>query len=408
MGSPLLQRKEKSESESAEVGEYPGLIRRQTEIRGNQKGKLHTAPLTQKPPPPSHIQRKTARGEDGSDFVELTIPDGTYVLEAANIPAEADWELTYTKFADVYATASQFLPREIDGLNAEPHTLRHTGKGIKPEHKFRVKPGKDLDPEAGWGSTKVEGFRHGYVFDEDVIKAYLQFDTVPLLENPEAEEFVGNNIIDTNPEHHEPFSCPEQGKMALQRETSVTVTDGFTISETKTVGNKLAVEVSPKWTIIKDKIEIGFKGGYERTWGKTLGKTITEQKSVTKKLQVNYTCEGPGDWAFVPTCSVWRTPLTVNVSDKTGKRTGQDKAYLYRVKYNPDARVCKVINGKVDPQCGQQATSTTAAIMEPKPVLDMSPDEFEKDQEAQYQLFTMAKSCRARMQTLLKRCSRNN
>jgi hypothetical protein len=26
----------------------------------------------------------------------------------------------------------------IDGLNADPHTLRHTDKGIKPEHKFKI------------------------------------------------------------------------------------------------------------------------------------------------------------------------------------------------------------------------------------------------------------------------------
>jgi hypothetical protein len=74
------------------------------------------------------------------------------------------------------------------------------------------------------------------------------------------------------------------------------------------------------------------------------------------------------------------------------------------VKYNPDARVCKVVNGKVDPACGKTSATGTAAetatVAGAKPVLDMSPDEFEKNQEAQYQLFTMAKSCRARMQAL--------
>jgi hypothetical protein len=364
------------------------------------KEKISTKPLDHALFDSSRIQRKTDRGVDGSDYVELTIPDGTYVLEAANIPAEAYWELTYTNYADVYATASQFLPRVIDGLNADPHTLRHTDKGIKPEHKFKIKPGVDLEPEAGWGSAKVQGFRHGYISDDPVVEAYLQFDTVPLLENPGAEEFVANNVIDMNPDHHEAFSCPEQGKMQLQKETSISVSDGIAVSETKTVGNTLGFEVTGKIGK-KDSWEIGGKAGYQRTWGKSLGKTVTEQKSVTKKLQVNYTCEGPGDWAFVPTCSVWRTPLTVNVSDKTGKRTGQDKAYVYRVKYNPDARVCKVVNGKVDPACGKtSATETTAAAAGSKPVLDMSPDEFEKNQEAQYQLFTMAKSCRARMQAL--------
>lgn len=363
------------------------------------KEKISTKPLDHALFDSSRIQRKTDRGVDGSDYVELTIPDGTYVLEAANIPAEAYWELTYTNYADVYATASQFLPRVIDGLNADPHTLRHTDKGIKPEHKFKIKPGADLEPEAGWGSAKVQGFRHGYISDDPVIEAYLQFDTVPLLENPGAEEFVANNVIDMNPDHHEAFSCPEQGKMQLQKETSISVSDGIAVSETKTVGNTLGFEVTGKIGK-KDSWEIGGKAGYQRTWGKSLGKTVTEQKSVTKKLQVNYTCEGPGDWAFVPTCSVWRTPLTVNVSDKTGKRTGQDKAYVYRVKYNPDARVCKVVNGKVDPACGKTSATEPAAAAASKPVLDMSPDEFEKNQEAQYQLFTMAKSCRARMQAL--------
>jgi hypothetical protein len=389
----------------ADKGEDKGELaqrsaQRQTVISSEEnKDKIDTRRLEPGQLRSHNIQRKTNRGEDGSDYVELTVPDGTYVLEAANIPAEAYWELTYTNYADVYATASQFLPRVIDGLNADPHTLRHTDKGIKPEHKFKIKPGADLDPEAGWGSAKVQGFRHGYISDDPVIEAYLQFDTVPLLENPGAEEFVANNVIDLNPDHHEAFSCPEQGKMQLQKETSISVSDGVAVSETKTVGNTLGFEVTGKIGK-KDSWEIGGKAGYQRTWGKTLGKTVTEQKTVSKKLQVNYTCEGPGDWAFVPTCSVWRTPLTVNVSDKTGKRTGQDKAYIYRVKYNPDARVCKVVNGKVDPACGKTSAAETAAAAVSKPVLDMSPDEFEKNQEAQYQLFTMAKSCRARMQAL--------
>ncbi|SCX85438.1 protein of unknown function [Nitrosospira sp. Nl5] len=372
---------------------------RQSVVSGEEeKEKISTARLNQSQSRSLPIQRKTHRGEDGSDYVELTIPDGTYVLEAANIPAEAYWGLTYTNYADVYATASQFLPKVIDGLNANPHTLRHTDKGVKPEHNFRIKPGAELDPEAGLGSAKVQGFRHGYISDDPVIEAYLQFDTVPLLENPRPEEHVANNIIDMNPEHHEAFSCPEQGKMQLQKETSVTVTDGVALSETKTVGNTLGFEISGEIGK-KDSWKVGGKVGYQRSWGKSLGKTVTEQKAVTKKLQVSYTCEGAGDWAFVPTCSVWRTPLTVNVSDKTGKRTGQDIAYLYRVKYNPDARVCKVVNGKVDPNCGKTAATETAAAVK-KPVLDMTPDEFEKNQEAQYQLFTMAKSCRSRMQAL--------
>lgn len=399
--SPKMARQQiaKTREMVARLNNHRQSAQRQTVISGEEdKEKISTTPLNQARSGSLPIQRKTNRGEDGSDYVELTVPDGTYVLEAANIPAEAYWELTYTNFADVYATSSQFLPKVIDGLNADPHTLRHTDKGIKPEHKFRIKPGADLDPEAGLGSAKVQGFRHGYISDDPVIEAYLQFDTVPLLENPGPEEHVANNVIDMNPDHHEAFSCPEQGKMQLQKETSITVTDGVALSETKTVGNTLGFEISGEIGK-KDSWKLGGKGVYQRSWGKSLGKTVTEQKSVTKKLQVNYTCEGAGDWAFVPTCSVWRTPMTINVSDKTGKLTGQDTAYLYRVKYNPDARVCRVVNGKVDPNCGKTAVETAAAAAK-KPVLDMSPDEFEKNQEAQYQLFTMAKSCRSRMQAL--------
>jgi hypothetical protein len=46
-----------------------------------------------------------------------------------------------------------------------------TRNSKKSENTFRIKPGEDLEPEAGWSSAKVQAFRHGYVFDDAVIQA---------------------------------------------------------------------------------------------------------------------------------------------------------------------------------------------------------------------------------------------
>jgi hypothetical protein len=54
-----------------------------------------------------------------------------------------------------------------------------------------------------------------------------------------------------------------------------------------------------------------------------------------------------------------------------------------------------VVGGKVDPD---SVGRTSARAAGSKPVLDMSPDEFEKDADAQYELFRMAKETRDRMQ----------
>ena len=375
-----------------------GVVQRKADIRDDDEVKIGTKRLDHPLRSSRRIQRREDTGRDGSDYVKLTIPDGTYVLETANIPAQASWLLTYTKFYDVYATASQLIPLARNGLYADPHTLADSRKGGS-KYDFKIKPGADLDPQAGWGSAKVQGFRHGYVYDDDVVQAYLTFDTVPMLEEPGKEEFVGQNVIDLNPENHEAFVCPEQGKYSLQRETSVTVTDGVAITKTQSVSNKAGGEGTLNIGK-KDNFWSGsVKAGYERTWGRTSATAVTQQVAVSKKLAVNYTCEGPGPFAFVPVCAVWKSPLQMNVSDKTGLKTGQETAYLYRIKYSPNAIVCKLVNGKVDPeQCGQKSASDTATTAAVKSVLDLSPDEFEKDKEAQYKLFTMAKSCRARMQ----------
>jgi hypothetical protein len=165
-------------------------------------------------------------------------------LEATNIPAEADWELTYTKYVDVYAKASQFLPKVITGLDADPHTLRNTKKGINTDRKFRIKPGKDLEPEAGTGSAKVQAFRHGYVFDDSVIEAYVQFDTVSLLQSPGKTEFVSGNVVDMNPKHHKYVSVTAGSKVAQQVKKAITVTDGVTISKSTTVSGTLSHEIT--------------------------------------------------------------------------------------------------------------------------------------------------------------------
>jgi hypothetical protein len=53
------------------------LAQRQTVSSDEDKKKISAKPLNYAPLSSSHMQRKTDRGEDGSDYVKLTIPDDT-------------------------------------------------------------------------------------------------------------------------------------------------------------------------------------------------------------------------------------------------------------------------------------------------------------------------------------------
>jgi hypothetical protein len=348
------------------------------------------------------IQRVSDRSSDGDDWISLSVPDGPYVLDAANIPASANWALSYSSYVDVYATASQYDPLALNGLNADPHTLRHSRKGIDTDRNFRVKPGRDMVSEAGQGSAKVQGFRHNKVWDDDVIEARVRFDTVPLLEVAGAEEFVSGNVIDANPAHHEYVGPTEGTRVGRQETKTLTVSDGVTLNTSTTIGASVGAEMTDSLGL-----EIGLEGLGKLTAGsgtkfstqasvsRTIGESRTKQITKSRQVQTTYNFESPGTYVIVPTMKVWKRPVRVNLFDDTGKKTGQTTAFLYILIYNETGSTGRAVDGKLDPSTVGKADPKKDG---PKSVLDMSPDEFEKDKKAQHELFDMAKRCRDHQQ----------
>jgi hypothetical protein len=339
------------------------------------------------------IQRASDKGTDGSSWVELTLPDGTFVLESANIPGDVDWLLKdFGDYADIYATASQFEPKHTNGMDAKPHLLRHTEKGV--EHtQFRIKPAKDLESKKGQGSAKVQAFRHNRVLaDPKKIEAYLRFDTVPLLESPGKTEFVAGNVVDMDPKHHDFVNVAEGSTVGREDTSTITVSDGVAFSTSKTVTNTIGGEITQQLGA-----ELGIKGlgklsassgsklSLKQSVNNMVGASITKQIKKSKQVKTTYKFEKPGNYAIVPTCRVWRTPVVGNTFDaKTGKKTGQKKGFLYTIIYNPTGSTARVVAGRV---AGSR-----------RPVLDMSPEQFEKDTDAQKELYAMAKNLRGRQQ----------
>ena len=340
------------------------------------------------------IQRAVDKGTDGSSWVELTLPDGTYVLEAVNIPGSISWSLKdFGDFADIYATASQYDPKHINGLDAKPHLMRHTLKGVE-NTEFRIKPGKDLEPKQGQGSAKIQAFRHNRILsDPKRIDAYLRFDTVPLLESPGKTEFVAGNVVDMDPKHHDFVNVAEGTKVGKEETSTITVSDGVTFSTSKTVTNTIGAEITRQLggeigieALGKLTASTGVKLSLKTSVSNMVGTSLSKQIEKSKQVKTTYRFDKPGKYAIVPTCRVWRTPVVANTFDATtGKKTGQKKGFLYTVIYNTTGSTARVVAGRV--------------VGSRRPVLEMSPEQFEKDKDAQKELFAMAKDLRDRQQS---------
>ena len=303
------------------------------------------------------IQRASDKTSDGNDYVKLTIPDGKYVLEAANIHGDADWSLSYTSSVGVYATTSQYKPRKIRGLDAKPHTLLNTSSGKKASSGvFRIVPGPDLTSQAGKGSAKVQAFRHGYIYDDKMIQAYLKFDTVPLLESPGKTTFVAGNVVDMDPKHHDYVNVAAGSKVGKEETNTLSVSDGISFSATKSVTNTIGTEFTRQLGaelglegIGKLSASSGAKLSLQRAVTKAVGTSVTKQIQRTRQVKTTYQFDKPGKYAIVPTCKVWKTPVKVNTFDSSGKVTGQKNGNLYTIIYNQTGSTAKVVGGKVDP-----------------------------------------------------------
>jgi hypothetical protein len=342
------------------------------------------------------VQRAEDIGTDDEEYIKLSVPDGPYVLEAMNAPGSASWELDYTNYLDIFATASQYEPKIIKGLDAAPHKIRDTDDGTDTGGKFNVVPGATMESTAGKGSAKVQAFRHGYVSDDDVIQARVEFDTVPLVVPAGPEEYVGV-VVDMDPAHHDYIGMVEGTRINKELSSTLTVSDGLALTTSETVGATIGAEITSQlsgelsFKVFEDLgAKLGGSVGRKISGSVSASKTVSEQRTrqfqKSRTIKATYQFDKAGEYAIVPTCKVWRTPVTVYLSDSTGKVTGQKKAYIYSVIYNETARTVKAPGGKVDPNVNR------------KPVLEMSPEEFEKDPEAQRELYEMAKKTRDRMQ----------
>ncbi|MEQ9623854.1 eCIS core domain-containing protein [Coleofasciculus chthonoplastes] len=290
----------------------------------------------------SVIQRATDRDTDGEDWLSLTIPDGTYVLEAANIPADGAWSLHYRNYLGVYATASQYSPRNISGLDANPHNVKNTSDG-----NFQIVPGSEQQSTAGQGSAKIQAFRHGYFSDKRVMEAYLRFDTVPLITISGATTLVGSTVFDMRRSNHQYFVLAQGASASQQLTYSKSITNGYTLGRGASVSNTLSSSISSK--IGADLKIISAEIGSEISASQTITNSIQESASIsmTESTQVSYSgsAEGPGKFVIIPTAKVWKTPVTINAFDSTGKRTGTINDFVYTVIYNQVPSVLRV-NGE--------------------------------------------------------------
>jgi hypothetical protein len=211
----------------------------------------------------------------------------------------------------------------------------------------------------------VQAFRHGYISDDSVIQARVEFDTVPLIEVAGPEEYVGV-VVDMDPAHHDYIGMVEGTRINKELSSTLTVTDGLALTNQETVGASIGAEITSQLSGeigVKDVFKIGGSVGSKVSGSVNVSKMVSEQRTKqfqkARSVKATYQFDKPGEYAIVPTCKVWRTPVFVKQVDSTGKVTGQKKAYIYTVIYNDTARTVKAPGGKVDPGSVAKAGGST-------------------------------------------------
>jgi|GEM_PF-5964366 len=281
----------------------------------------------------SIVQRAADRDDDGDEFLKMEIPDGTYVLEAANILVDGSYHLEFGNYLRVYGTASQYSPRHINGLNANPHRIDNTSDG-----NFRIVPGPDLEPTAGQGSAKIQAFRHNSIFwpDERVMEAYLRFDTVPIITINGPTTYVGGTIYDMRRANHQYFNLTESASAGQQITYSRSITNGYTLARGSSISNTLSSSVSSKIgaSIEIVSAEVGSEISASQTITNSIQESISASMTESTSVSLSGSAKGPGRFVIIPTAKVWQTPVTMNTFDSTGKRTGTRADFVYTVIFN--------------------------------------------------------------------------
>ena len=306
------------------------------------------------------IQKYENTGEDDDQYVRLEIPDGEYVLDTANIPASVECRLSWSDYLTVYGTASQFEPRHIHGLDADPHELHNiheSGEDRVLHSTFRIKPGQDMERTPGQGSAKVQAFRHNILWDDAVLQAYLRFNTVPLIRSVRGRTTqVTPRALDMTPGR--PNYVDLAGGAETGREETithtVTVTNGYTLSTqweiTNTIGSEITSQLGAEGAGIS--AQIGSSVSAQTAVREAIGASLVEQiqRSRQRQIRRTYRLSGPGQFVIVPTAQVWQTPVSVHTyNEDSGRVTGREDRVIYTILYNSNLSIFRRLpNGQID------------------------------------------------------------
>lgn len=267
--------------------------------------------------------------------LSMSIPDGSYVLDKANIPVSTGQRL---KSGDkVFATAGQYSPRNLNGLDAAPHN-------ITSKSGYNIVPGSSQEDKKGQGSTKVQVYQDNLLRDSLELEGYLRFDTEPLIKNIGATSFVTGYAYDLDPSKHEYFEVVDGSSVQQTISYSKTISNGYAVTNsqtiTNTIGSSISSEIGADVKVLSAKIgsEINASMSVANSISESISGTLTNSTSVS----LSSTFNKPGKYAIVPNAKVWCTPLTVNMYDSTGKIVGTTIKYVYTIIYNTAPVTCKV------------------------------------------------------------------
>ena len=290
------------------------------------------------PAPASRIQRVPMAGKQkkGSEELEVRYDSGPYVIEACRAPVKVNWNLdSWLNWYSVYATASQYSPRQIYGFNASPHTLLDNkltpGSGSAT---YKILTGVTAQSKKGEGSTKVHVFKGGKI-KRWHLEVYGRFDTVPMINKSKPGKWIHPLAYDMNKLHHEPLVVTKGSTINREVTITKTFTDGYTLSKsrmvTKTISSSISSEIGVGGSSSPVSAKLGSTISAQQAVQNAVGTSITStfQKARTLKVGVNVT--GPARKILVPTAKVYQTPVNINRFDATGKVTKTEDSFIYTV-----------------------------------------------------------------------------
>ncbi|MDC0832587.1 hypothetical protein CKA32_000476 [Geitlerinema sp. FC II] len=288
------------------------------------------------------IMRVTDTDRSGSDWLSLTVPDGPYVVEATNVEADVNSAFEYTRgfqyFNDAYHHSPMFA-----GIEAIPFRGRSDENRRSRNFQIRARTGSDRgEPDNLWTSGRawvlVYVKRPGYISDYPQLTATVWLDTVPYIGGVRGStQLITSKAYDVTPGRYHPFTVRQGEKVTLTEQQQITVSDGYVLSRGRTITDTISATISSE---IGADIEvlsssIGSEISSSNSVANTIGTQYTQQVQASRTITIAREVTNPGNWAVVATAQVYKTPVTVNNFDRTGKKTSQSNADIYTIIYNP-------------------------------------------------------------------------